>query len=118
ESGAVVCHDFFNCSPSAQDFFEEKRAESATVLFAQHAPFGPGRKRAAALDNVVKTAGGGHQHRVGVEFAEEGCWDGDNRRDADLRCLAQLTFVTGLDIPLHVVLEGRPPEAVEEGVAG
>ena len=58
----VVCDDFFYGSPSVQDVFEGECAEDAGVLRAKCVPFGPGRERAAGLNDVAVSSGGRHEH--------------------------------------------------------
>ncbi len=79
-------------------------------------PFRPCSKQATSLDNVVETGGRGHEHRVDVGFAKEGCREGNHGRDEDFSSLAKLALVASIDVPFDVLLESRPPETVEEGV--
>src|SRR5882762_1643790 len=69
------------------------------------------------LDNVVKASGRSHEHGVDIYLAEEGSGNGDARSDADFGGLPELALMTGTDVPLDVLIDGRPPEAVSESMA-
>src|ERR1700677_73336 len=112
---SIVCHDFLDGSPSAQDFFEEESTERASRLGSKSTPLRPRSERASRLNDVSKTACVRHEHCVDVGFAEEGCWRGDSGWDPDFRCLADLALVTRFDVPPNVVSERRPPKAIEKG---
>jgi hypothetical protein len=58
-----------------------------------------------------------HIHSVNVDFAEERHRVVNGGQKPDLGGLADLALVTSLNIPLHVSVERRPPEAVKKGVA-
>ena len=67
------------------------------------------------MDDIPVAAAGWHEHGVDVCFAKEGRGGVDGGWKADIGGLMKLALVASADIPLNIVLEGRPPEAVEEG---
>ena len=80
-------------------------------------PLGPGGEGAAGLGDVTEAASGRHKGGVNVEFAKEWGGDCDGGRNADLGGLAKLALMAGGDVPFDVLLEGGPPEAVEDGAS-
>jgi len=112
---AVVGDDFFDGSPPTQDFLKEKHTKSAACLSAESMPLRPGGEGAASLGDVTEAASRGHKGGVDVELAKE--WGGDcnGGRNADFGGLAKLALMAGGDVPFDILLEGGPPEAVEDG---
>ena len=114
---AVVGDNLFDGAPPAQNFLEKKHTESAACLSAESTPLRPGGKGAAGLGDVTEAAGRGHKRGVDVELAEKWGGDCDGGRNADLGGLAKLALMAGGDVPFDVLLEGGPPEAVEDGAS-
>src|SRR5258707_11711028 len=101
----IVSNNLFHCSPPTQNFFEDKRAESATRFRAKCAPFWPCGEGAVSLDDVAKSRGQGHEHGVDVHFAKEGCWSSNSGRYADFSSLLELALVAGVNVPLYILLK-------------
>ncbi len=80
-------------------------------------PFWPSSEGTAGLDDGVETASWSHVHSVDIGFSKKGCWSGDGRGNANLRLLAELTFMAGFYEPLDVTVKGRPPELVSKEAA-
>ena len=70
------------------------------------------------MSDVSKAADRRHEHGVNIYLLKDGRGDGDGGRNPDLRRLAKLALVASADVPLDVLLEGRPPKPVEERAAG
>jgi len=114
---AIVGDDLFNSTPPAQNFLEKKYTKSAACLSVESTPLRPGSKGAAGLGDVTETAGGGHKCGVDIELVEKWGGDCDSGRNVDLGGLAKLALMAGGDVPFDVLLEGGPPEAVEDGAS-
>src|SRR6266404_1151159 len=115
-SRTIVCHNLLNGTPSAEDVFKNEAAKGRSGLCAKGAPFWPGSEQAVGLDDVVKASGRSHEHGIDIYLAEEGSGSRDARGNADFGGLLELTLMTGTDVPLDVLIDGRPPEAVSESV--
>jgi hypothetical protein len=66
------------------------------------------------LDNIAEARSEGHEHGVDINLAKEGSRKVNNRQDANLGGLTKLAFMTSVNIPFYILLQRRPPEAVEE----
>jgi hypothetical protein len=75
-------------------------------------PLRPSRERAVSLDDIVEIRDKQHKHSVDVDFAEEGSWHINSGGNVDLGHLAKLALVASIDIPLDVLLNGGPSEAI------
>jgi hypothetical protein len=102
---SIVCNDLLDSSPSAQDFFEEEGTKGGSSLGLESTPLWPCSERTSSLNNVSEATCMGHEHGIDVGFAKEGCQRGDSGWDLDFRCLADLAFVAGLDVPSNIVSE-------------
>jgi len=60
EGHAIVCDDFLDGSPPAQQFFEYEGCQCSASFDSEHMPFGPCSQRAAGLDYVTETCGMRH----------------------------------------------------------
>src|SRR6266850_4801540 len=81
-------------------------------------PLQPCSKGTASLSDVSKAADRRHEHGVNIYLPKDGRGDGDGGRNPDLHHLAKLALVASADVPLDVLLKGRPPKPVEERVVG
>lgn len=66
------------------------------------------------MNNVVVSIRFWHEHCVNIDFAEKGEGNGNGRWNIQVLCGLCLTFVTGLQIPLDVIVEVQLPEAFED----
>ncbi len=113
EGSAVVRDDLHECAPTTEEFLINEVSDRLSSLVHEHAPLGPGGKGATSLNNVpICTLR--HVHGVEMRFVEERSGSCDGRRDAELSKLSELAFVAGSDVPLNVLVESRPPEALEK----
>ena len=65
------------------------------------------------LNDVLEATSGEHVHGVNVGLAKERSGKRDNGQNVDLGDLPKLALVTGVDIPLDVMIESGPPEVVK-----
>jgi hypothetical protein len=68
--GAVVCDDFLNGAPPAEDLFKQEGADGMPILNSQCMPFWPSGEGAVSLDNVLTAMDMWHGHHVDVCFAK------------------------------------------------
>jgi len=114
---AIVGDDLFDGTPPAQNFLEKKHTKSAACLSAESTPLRPGGKGAVGLGDVTEATGRGHKRGVDIELAEKWGGDCDGGQNVDLGGLAKLALMAGGDVPFDILLEGGPPEVVEDGAS-
>lgn len=68
------------------------------------------------LHNIPEARGRWHKHCVNIDLAKKQHGGVDREWEANVGSLANLALMTGVDKPFDIVLEGWPPESVEEGV--
>ena len=57
--GAIISHDLFNSSPSAQNIFNNEVSNGARCFDTKGMPFGPSGKGTSHLYNVAEASGSG-----------------------------------------------------------
>lgn len=114
EGGSVVGNDFSYSTPAAEDLFEDELSEDESGFLSKHAPFGVGGESTAGVNDVSESASERHDHRVDMNFAEEGRGIRNGGRDVDIRALSDLTLMTRFYEPFDIIAHTRPPESQTE----
>ena len=95
EHHTIVCDNFFDGSPLAQDIFKYEHCEGLASFYMKCTPLGPCSQQTMHLDDVPISGSWGHNHCVNVCFVEQGCWGWGSWWDAHFGGLVNLVLVTG-----------------------
>ena len=77
-------------------------------------PFPICSQSASSLDDVVIATRLWHYHSIDMDFVKQSAHDRNSWGDVQFGGLANLTFVVGVDVPLDVVDQHRPPEVQQQ----
>ncbi|KZP27374.1 hypothetical protein FIBSPDRAFT_707976, partial [Athelia psychrophila] len=93
ERSTVVCNNFFESAPPAQDLFKDEVADSFAGFPLEHAELWPSDERAAGLNNHLVTGCQRHEERIKICLPEERRGQGDSRWNKELARVTGLTLV-------------------------
>ena len=77
-------------------------------------PFQICSQGAPSLDDVAVATRLRHNHSVNMDFVKESAHDRNSQGDVQFGSLANLAFVAGVNIPLDIINQHRPPEAQQQ----
>src|ERR1700677_198913 len=98
---AVVCDDFSEGSPSAEDVFKNPVAKCLCGFRSKHSKFRVVHERAACLCNIFIRCGR-HVHGVDIRFRKDRCGCCNNWGNKDLSSLSELAYMARTRVPVYV----------------
>src|SRR5882672_1540327 len=114
ERRTIVGNNLSDSTPSTEDVFEYKIAESLLIFLLKGPPFRPRRHGTTSLDEIVKLVYSWHEHGVDVNLPKEGGNVGNSRGQMKMTGLTSLAQMTCGNEPLHIFLQHGPPESLSK----
>ena len=117
KSRTIVSNNFRNSIPSTEEVLKDEGCENGSGFGLQHMPFRISSQSTACLNNVSIPARVRHEHGINMDPPEQSAHNGYGWRNPEAAGLVDLALVTGLDEPLDIINQHRPPEVKQQARA-
>ena len=117
KSRTIVSNNFRDSTPLTEEVLKDEGCKNGSRFRLQHMPFQVSSQSTVCLNNVLIPGHVRHEHCINMDPPEQFAHNGYGWRNLEAAGLADLALVTGLDEPLDIVNQHRPPEVKQQVLA-